>query len=64
MGVVGFVFLSSTFERNAPKISMNEEIYWNLQKPIDVLISDDVGIKSYDFTFIDGEKQIKLESKI
>lgn len=64
VGVVGFVFLSSTFERNAPKISMNEEIYWNLQKPIDVLISDDVSIKSYDFTFIDGEKQIKLESKI
>lgn len=62
-GLTGFLFLSPTFERIAPKIEMQEEVYWNLQKPIKVNISDDYGILSYDVVFIDGDKQIKLETK-
>lgn len=64
VGVVGFLFLSPTFERNAPKIKVDEQIYWNLQKPINVAINDDYGIKSYELTFIDGDKRVKLDSKV
>ena len=64
VGMVGFLFLSPTFERNAPKIKVDEQIYWNLQKPISLAIHDDYGIKSYELSFIDGDKKIKLDSKV
>lgn len=59
-----FLFLSPTFERNAPKVGVENEIYWNLQKPIKVVISDDEDIKSYEILFVDGDKQIKLDTKV
>lgn len=64
LAAVAFVLLSPTFERNVPKIKVDSEIYWNFQKPINVAISDDTKIKSYEIIFTDGTKQIKLESKI
>ena len=36
MGIIAFLFLSPTFERVAPKVLVEKEIYWNLQKPIKV----------------------------
>ena len=63
LGVI-FVLFSSMFERNAPKINVQNEIYWNFQNPINVAISDDTQIKSYEIVFVDGEKKIKLEDKI
>jgi murein DD-endopeptidase MepM/ murein hydrolase activator NlpD len=63
-GALAFVFFSPTFERIAPKVSVEKEIYWNLQKPIRVLISDNSEIKSYDISFDDGQKQSKLETKV
>lgn len=64
MALVAFLFLSPTFERVAPKISIEKEIYWNLQKPIKVDISDNNDIKSYDIIYDDGQKQTKLETKV
>ena len=64
LAAVAFVLLSPTFERNVPKIKVDSEIYWNFQKPINVAISDDTKIKSYEIIFTDDTKQIKLESKI
>jgi murein DD-endopeptidase MepM/ murein hydrolase activator NlpD len=64
MALVAFLFLSPTFERVAPKISIDKEIYWNLQKPIKVDISDNNDIKSYDIIYDDGQKQTKLETKV
>lgn len=63
-GVLAFLFLSPTFERVAPKVLVEKEIYWNLQKPIRVEISDNSEIKSYEVTFDDGQKQSKLETKV
>jgi murein DD-endopeptidase MepM/ murein hydrolase activator NlpD len=64
VAIVGFLFLSPTFERNAPKITAEDEIYWNLQKPIKINISDDYGIKSYEVLFVDGDKQVRLDTKV
>lgn len=64
MGIVAFLFLSPTFERVAPKVTIEKEIYWNLQKPIKVQIVDNNSIKSYDISFEDGQKKSKLETKI
>lgn len=63
-GVLAFLFLSPTFERVAPKVLVEKEIYWNLQKPIKIEISDNSEIKSYEVTFDDGQKQSKLETKV
>ena len=64
VAIIGFVFLSSTFERNAPKIKVENEIFWNLQKPIKIAIFDDYGLLSYELSLVDGEKQTKLETKV
>ena len=64
MGIIAFLFLSPTFERVAPKVLVEKEIYWNLQKPIKVEISDNSEIKSYDVIFEEFQKQTKLETKV
>ena len=64
VAVVAFLFLSPTFERVAPKVSVEKEIYWNLQKPIKINITDNNEIKSYMVSFNDGQKQITLETKV
>lgn len=63
IGVV-FLFFSSMFERNAPKINVNNEIYWNFKKAINVSIEDDTKIKSFEVFFQEGEKRVKLDTKI
>ena len=64
IGAVAFLFLSPTFERVPPKVNIEKELYWNLQKPIKIEISDASEIKSYEITFDDGQKAIKLETKV
>lgn len=59
-GIGGFVGFSPMFEKNAPKITVEKNIYWNLKNPIDIVIEDESNIKSYSVTFIDGNKRIPL----
>ncbi len=43
-----YVYFSSTFERNKPVITLeNNNGYWNLRKPLHIKIEDDSAIKSY-----------------
>jgi murein DD-endopeptidase MepM/ murein hydrolase activator NlpD len=64
LSAVVFVLFSNMFERNAPQVKVDNEIYWNFQKPINVAIADDTEIKSYEINYIDGDKKIKLETKV
>ena len=49
--VAGFyVYTSSTFEREVPKIDFGTNGYWNLKKPLDIKIDDLSGIKAYSVT--------------
>ena len=64
IGAVAFLFLSPTFERVSPKVNIEKELYWNLQKPIKFEIADASEIKSYNILFDDGQKPIKLETKV
>lgn len=61
---VAFVFLSPTFEKNKPKTSLENEIFWNLKTPLKVNFSDDNEIKSYVITYNDGKKNVILDTKI
>lgn len=42
-----YVYNSAMFERNAPKIVLDNNGYWNLKKSLNISIDDDSGIKSY-----------------
>ena len=72
-----FVYSSSMFEREMPKIEVYNDGHWNLKKPIKVSIVDDSGMKSYRITlktstgesplqyeqYINPEKSLNLEVK-
>jgi murein DD-endopeptidase MepM/ murein hydrolase activator NlpD len=47
VGGSAFVYFSPTFERKAPTISLKNNGFWNLKKPLQLTISDDSGIKEY-----------------
>jgi murein DD-endopeptidase MepM/ murein hydrolase activator NlpD len=64
IAIGAFVFLSPTFEKNSPKISLENEIYWNLQTPLKVNFSDDNEIKSYEIIYKDAQNEIKLDTKV
>lgn len=72
--IVGFVFFiiiailvylynSSWFEQEAPKVAVAKEIEWNLKEPIKVQISDNQGLRFVRASLYDGEKSVVLETK-
>jgi len=63
IGLGAFMFLSPTFEKNSPKISLNNEVFWNLKSPLKVNFTDDNEISSYVVTYFDDNNEIKLDTK-
>ncbi|MBU0720789.1 M23 family metallopeptidase [bacterium] len=45
-----YLYNSSVFEREVPKISFENNGYWNLKKALDISIDDTSGIKAYQVT--------------
>lgn len=58
--IAGVVYLynSETFERTKPEVTLDDEIFWNLKKPIQLKIEDQSGIAYYKVILAtqDGEK--------
>lgn len=63
IGLGAFVFLSPIFEKNSPKVSLENEIFWNLTSPLKVNFTDDNEIASYVITYFDDNNEIKLDTK-
>ncbi len=59
-----YIYSSKQFERNRPKIVISDEIYWNINNPLDIKLSDDSGIKFAHATLSDGKNSIVLTNKI
>ena len=61
--VVGalYVYFAETFERSAPRISLENNGYWNLKKPLNVTIDDASGIKMYRITLKTSSDEQNLE---
>ena len=53
---VGFVYFSPLFEKIAPKITFNNNGYWNLKDDIKVSLFDKSGMKSFKVFFEAGNK--------
>ncbi|MGP1485269.1 MAG: M23 family metallopeptidase [Campylobacter sp.] len=54
------IFSSKMFEKEPPKIAIDNEIYWNLKTPFPINITDDSGIKSVKIVLNDGQRKIDL----
>jgi hypothetical protein len=54
IGAAIYLANSPMFERNAPTIEVPEQLYWNLKKPIQVVLKDDSGIRHYRVILNDG----------
>lgn len=55
-GLALFVYFSPMFEREAPKVSIPQTIYWNLKSPLQIPISDNHSIGKYSVELNDGGK--------
>lgn len=60
-----FVYLSPTFEKNSPKITFENNKYWNLKEKLKLSLFDQSGIKSYKIYYIiDNNKTILVDKSI
>lgn len=66
LSVVLFVLFSPLFEKNSPTVSLadKDELYWNLQTPLKINISDDYEISAYKISYFDGKEQKILQTKV
>ncbi len=64
VGVVAyFIYTSERFERIKPTIEAPSILYWNLKKPLEITISDNVALGSYSITMSDGRKRVMLDKQ-
>ncbi|QOY51276.1 M23 family metallopeptidase [Candidatus Sulfurimonas baltica] len=56
-----YVYNSAMFEREMPNVSIKNNGYWNLKNPLEVLIEDTSGLKSYKITLKNGNDETTLE---
>lgn len=59
-----FVYFSPMFEKNPPKMSLQDEIYWNLSSPLKVNFSDDGEIKDYKIVYKDEKNDFELNTQV
>jgi murein DD-endopeptidase MepM/ murein hydrolase activator NlpD len=48
------------FEKVKPVIKMQDSVYWNPKKGLEIEITDNFGLKSVEASFYDGENEVKL----
>jgi len=58
-----FVYISDTFEREQPTISVDSNGYWNLKDSLNINIEDLSGIKSYSVSLKTSKETMLLEKE-
>ena len=59
-----YFFITNIWKKYSPKIKVDEQIYWNLQTNKFSYKWWLWVLNHYEFTFIDGDKEVKLDSKV
>jgi len=61
-GIAGAIYLytAEDFERTPPIIKVPEYSYWNTKDPLNISISDNFGLKSYQVTLSDGKSVVPV----
>jgi len=64
LGIVGagllYIYSADEFEQIPPNIKVSKSAYWNGEDPLEVVLSDNYGLKSYLITLNDGEQEIAV----
>lgn len=63
IGGAAFLYTAPVFEREAPKIAVKNNGYWNLKDPLQITIDDKSGIKAYTVTMKSPEETITLANE-
>jgi murein DD-endopeptidase MepM/ murein hydrolase activator NlpD len=58
IGASAYVFTAKEFERVAPEIKADKQLYWNRKDPLLIKIVDDTALKSYEVQVSDGVNSV------
>ncbi len=54
----GYVYTAPEFEREAPTVHSEQNLFWNRTDPLKVQLADNEGLKSFELILSDGEKSL------
>ncbi|MEA2028476.1 MAG: M23 family metallopeptidase [Campylobacterota bacterium] len=60
IGAGGYIYTSEKFERVAPKLSMDNSVFWNKKDKLKINIEDNGEIKEYQVIVDDGKNKFEL----
>jgi len=58
LGGAGYIYTAPEFERVAPKVESQENIFWNRTDPLKLQLSDNVGLKHFELVLSDDSKSL------
>ena len=64
LGVAGYFYTSPEFEQEAPQIHIDNVVFWNRKEPLRIKISDNRGLKSYQFILSDGSNSEIVDQQL
>jgi len=59
-----YIFTSPDFERVDPVIESADSLYWNRKDPLEIKISDNMGLKSYKVDISDGKNSVTVANEL
>lgn len=54
----GYLYTAPEFEREAPTIHSEQNIFWNRSEALKIQLSDNTGLKSFELILSDGQKSL------
>nr|MCH9740305.1 M23 family peptidase [Campylobacterota bacterium] len=64
IGGGAYLLTSQGFERVAPVIDAPDHLYWNRKDPLQINITDDVALKSYEVQVSDGQNRVVVANEL
>jgi len=64
IGAAAYIFTSQGFERNTPLIHSEDFVYWNRKMPLEIKVSDDIALKSYEVRINDGKHEVVVANEV
>jgi len=58
LGGAGYIYTAPEFERVAPKVESQENIFWNRTDPLKLQLSDNVALKHFELILSDGTNSL------
>jgi len=54
----GYVYTAAEFEREAPTVHSEQNLFWNRKDPLKIQLADNEGLKSFELILSDGQKSL------